>query len=59
MAHFEPPAIQENENGWGPCAVPVKFKDMPYQPFAKGDRLGKVITIIPYVISPVFVHLKQ
>ncbi|XP_052238359.1 eukaryotic translation initiation factor 3 subunit D-like [Dreissena polymorpha] len=42
MAHFEPPVIQENEDGWGPCAVPIKFKDMPYQPFAKGDRLGKV-----------------
>ena len=42
MAHFDPPAIQENDNGWGPSAVPEKFKDMPYQPFAKGDRLGKV-----------------
>lgn len=42
MAHFEPPLIQENENGWGPSAVPERYKDMPYQPFAKGDRLGKV-----------------
>ncbi|KAL4240694.1 Eukaryotic translation initiation factor 3 subunit D [Mactra antiquata] len=42
MAHFEPPMIQENEMGWGPSNVPEKFKDMPYQPFAKGDRLGKV-----------------
>ncbi|XP_053392619.1 eukaryotic translation initiation factor 3 subunit D-like isoform X1 [Mercenaria mercenaria] len=42
MAHFDPPVIQENENGWGPCSVPEKYKDMPYQPFAKGDRLGKV-----------------
>ena len=43
MAHFDPPAIQDNPNGWGPCSVPDKFKDMPYQPFSKGDRLGKVI----------------
>ncbi|XP_035695363.1 eukaryotic translation initiation factor 3 subunit D-like [Branchiostoma floridae] len=42
MAHFNPPQIQDNHNGWGPCAIPEKFKDMPYQPFSKGDRLGKV-----------------
>ncbi|XP_013417569.1 eukaryotic translation initiation factor 3 subunit D-like isoform X2 [Lingula anatina] len=42
MAHFTPPVIQDNPNGWGPCQVPEKFKDMPYQPFSKGDRLGKV-----------------
>lgn len=42
MAHFEPPMIQMNDTGWGPSNVPEKFKDMPYQPFAKGDRLGKV-----------------
>jgi hypothetical protein len=42
MAHFNPPQIQDNPNGWGPCAIPEQFKDMPYQPFSKGDRLGKV-----------------
>ncbi|XP_064617804.1 eukaryotic translation initiation factor 3 subunit D-like [Liolophura sinensis] len=42
MAHFVPPQIQENPNGWGPSAIPDQFKDMPYQPFSKGDRLGKV-----------------
>ncbi|XP_041363461.1 eukaryotic translation initiation factor 3 subunit D-like [Gigantopelta aegis] len=42
MAHFDPPQIQENPNGWGPCQVPEKFKDMPYQPFSKDVRLGKV-----------------
>lgn len=47
MAHFDPPMIQDNENGWGPCNVPDKYKDMPYQPFAKGDRLGKVINLPP------------
>lgn len=35
-------AIQDNPTGWGPCAVPEQYKDMPYQPFSKGDRLGKV-----------------
>ncbi|KAG7249344.1 hypothetical protein CRUP_017025 [Coryphaenoides rupestris] len=42
MAKFHAPVIQDNPSGWGPCAVPDKFKDMPYQPFSKGDRLGKV-----------------
>lgn len=28
--------------GWGPCELPETFKDMPYQPFSKNDRLGKI-----------------
>ncbi|XP_006823996.1 eukaryotic translation initiation factor 3 subunit D isoform X2 [Saccoglossus kowalevskii] len=40
--HFIPPTIQDNPNGWGPREIPGQFKDMPYQPFSKGDRLGKV-----------------
>ncbi|XP_046392789.1 eukaryotic translation initiation factor 3 subunit D isoform X1 [Ischnura elegans] len=42
IAHFKAPVIQDNVNGWGPCDVPDQFKDMPYQPFSKGDRLGKI-----------------
>lgn len=41
-AHFQAPAIQHNPDGWGPCELPDQFKDIPYQPFSKGDRLGKV-----------------
>ncbi|KAI1293573.1 Eukaryotic translation initiation factor 3 subunit D [Halotydeus destructor] len=40
--HFIPPEIQENPDGWGPSSIPEQFKDMPYQPFSKGDRIGKV-----------------
>nr|CAD7448197.1 unnamed protein product [Timema bartmani] len=40
--HFKPPVIQDNATGWGPCDMPEQFKDMPYQPFSKGDRLGKI-----------------
>ena len=36
------PHIHDNPIGWGPCAVPEQFKDTPYQPFSKDDRLGKV-----------------
>lgn len=42
VAHFQAPAIQHNPDGWGPCELPDQFKDIPYQPFSKGDRLGKV-----------------
>lgn len=41
-AFFIPPVIEDNPDGWGPCAIPTAFKDIPYQPFSKGDRLGKV-----------------
>lgn len=55
MAHFNPPQIQDNPSGWGPCAIPDQFKDLPYQPFSKGDRLGKVISYTRMVAGiPVF-----
>jgi len=41
-AKFASPFIQENTDGWGPVEVPEQFREMPYQPFSKGDRLGKV-----------------
>jgi len=34
--------IQDNKDGWGPNTIPAQFKDMPYQPYSKSDRLGKV-----------------
>lgn len=49
MAKFEAPVINDNALGWGPCAVPDQFKDMPYQPFSKGDRLGKVLFFFIYL----------
>lgn len=47
VARFQAPAIQHNLEGWGPCELPDQFKDIPYQPFSKGDRLGKVRGIWP------------
>lgn len=48
MALFLPPKIQENPNAWGPCDPPEQFKDLPYAPFSKGDRLGKVSHTFAY-----------
>lgn len=42
LARFVFPLIQDNPNGWGPIEVPEQFKDTPYQPFSKDNRLGKV-----------------
>lgn len=49
MASFSDMAasLMENLNNtdpmtWGPTTVPDKFKDMPYQPFSKNDRVGRV-----------------
>ncbi|XP_037725906.1 eukaryotic translation initiation factor 3 subunit D-2 [Drosophila subpulchrella] len=39
-APFIKPYVQYNEYGWGPCEVPDV--DVPYQPFCKSDRLGKI-----------------
>ena len=51
MTKFIPPLIQDNPDGWGPTSLPEKYKDMPYQPFSKGDRLGKVsYFVIQYIL---------
>lgn len=39
---FECPLIKDNPDGWGPFTVPEQYKDVPYQPFSKSDKLGKV-----------------
>ncbi|KAL7301045.1 hypothetical protein TKK_0006317 [Trichogramma kaykai] len=41
-AHFVAPVVPHNADGWGPCELPDQFKDMPYQPFCKSDRIGKI-----------------
>ena len=41
--------IPTSTDGWGPSSLPDKFKDMPYQPFSKSDRLGKVLYILNYL----------
>lgn len=41
---FELPEIRENPGGWGPASddLPDSFKDVPYAPFSKSDKLGRV-----------------
>ena len=41
-APFHMPDVEFSEESWGPHRVPEKFRDMPFAPINKGDRLGKV-----------------
>ncbi|TPP64079.1 Eukaryotic translation initiation factor 3 subunit D [Fasciola gigantica] len=42
LPEFGSLTLHENASGWGPVDVPKEYKDMPYQPFAKDTRLGRV-----------------
>ena len=62
-APFSLPEIQVNPSGWGPSTIETKFKDMPYQPFSKSDRLGKVcndfLTCHPKLLALLKCELKS
>eukprot|EP00955_Chlamydomonas_euryale_P007280 77239-Chlamydomonas_euryale.AAC.1 len=34
-------AVEDNNDGWGPSAVPERLKDVPFAPFSKGDKIGR------------------
>ena len=42
MPGFVLPEIEENAEGWGPLGAPPALKDVPFMPFGKGDRLGRI-----------------
>mmetsp|Transcript_21867 Transcript_21867/g.30909 ORF Transcript_21867/g.30909 Transcript_21867/m.30909 type:complete len:527 (-) Transcript_21867:65-1645(-) len=42
LPSFVLPTITDNEFGWGPADVPPQLKDIPFAPFNKNDRLGKI-----------------
>nr|CAG8586161.1 5804_t:CDS:10 [Entrophospora candida]CAG8595959.1 2510_t:CDS:10 [Entrophospora candida] len=41
---FKLPEIIDNENGWGPSPLmlPEKFRDIPFAPYSKADKLGRI-----------------
>lgn len=39
---FEVPTVPFNEGGWGPCTLPEHLKDVPYAPYGKNDKIGRV-----------------
>ena len=44
---FVVPEVKGTAGAWGPAvgSFPEKFRDMPFQPFSKSDRLGKAADI--------------
>ena len=44
---FSVPEVKGSAGAWGPAvgSFPEKFRDMPFQPFSKSDRLGKAADI--------------
>lgn len=42
MVAFEVPQVAANDSGWGPTTVPEQLDGVPYAPFGKGDRVGRV-----------------
>ncbi|KAK9728604.1 hypothetical protein K7432_000951 [Basidiobolus ranarum] len=43
-ANFVLSTINDNEGGWGPSTshLPEQYKDIPYAPYSKGDKLGRI-----------------
>ncbi|KAF9161432.1 hypothetical protein DFQ27_008127 [Actinomortierella ambigua] len=39
---FQLPEIIDNPNGFGPVGLNAQFRDIPYAPYSKADRLGKI-----------------
>nr|CAX70348.1 eukaryotic translation initiation factor 3, subunit 7 zeta [Schistosoma japonicum] len=42
LPEFGSLSLNENPAGWGPTDIPMEFKNMPFQPFSKDTRLGRV-----------------
>ncbi|CAH8636852.1 unnamed protein product [Dicrocoelium dendriticum] len=42
LPQFDLLTLHENETGWGPVDIPKEFEGVPYQPFSKDTRLGRV-----------------
>ena len=39
---FRVPEVEDNDDGWGPLTVPDHLAGIPYAPFGKGDKVGKI-----------------
>ncbi|KAJ1548944.1 hypothetical protein HK405_012534 [Cladochytrium tenue] len=39
---FQLPKINDNPTGWGPSTIPDFLTQIPYAPFSKSDRIGRI-----------------
>ncbi|KAK9809722.1 hypothetical protein WJX73_010444 [Symbiochloris irregularis] len=42
MPLFAIPDVLDNPEGWGPTTEPEHLKGIPYAPFSKGDKVGRI-----------------
>ena len=42
MVGFKLPDVEDNAEGWGPTSEPKQYTDVPFMPFGKGERLGRI-----------------
>lgn len=42
MVSFALSQVENNDEGWGPTTAPPQFANVPFMPFSKGDRLGRI-----------------
>ncbi|KAF9898917.1 hypothetical protein BX616_003457 [Lobosporangium transversale] len=42
MSAFKLPPVSDSQNGWGPVGLSSQFRDIPYAPYSKADKLGRI-----------------
>ncbi|KAF9423344.1 hypothetical protein BGZ94_008319 [Podila epigama] len=42
MSAFTLPTVSDSKSGWGPVGLSAQFRDIPYAPYSKADKLGRI-----------------
>lgn len=42
MSAFNLPPVSDSQSGWGPVSLSSQFRDIPYAPYSKADKLGRI-----------------
>ncbi|KAF9339909.1 hypothetical protein BGZ91_004250 [Linnemannia elongata] len=42
MSAFKLPTVSDTQSGWGPASLSARFSDIPYAPYSKADKLGRI-----------------
>ncbi|KAG0367032.1 eukaryotic translation initiation factor 3 subunit D [Gamsiella multidivaricata] len=42
MSAFKLPTASDSQSGWGPVGLSAQFRDIPYAPYSKADKLGRI-----------------
>lgn len=42
MVGIDVSQVEDNKEGWGPTGIPEKFSSVPFLPYGKGERLGRI-----------------